>query len=110
MRESPWTPTERIAGRIAKLCHSVVVEAGPADLLEQHGVGVAQDVEPLARHLADDADREPRPRERLAPHHPLGQAELLADAAHLVLEDQPQRLDELEVHVLGQAADVVVAS
>ena len=29
-------------------------------------------------------------------------------AAHLVLEEHPQRLDELEVDVLGQAADVVV--
>ena len=38
----------------------------------------------------------------------LGQAELLADAAHLVLEQQPQRLDQVEVHLLRQAADVVV--
>ena len=38
----------------------------------------------------------------------VGQAELLADRAHLVLEQQAQRLDELEVHLLGQPADVVV--
>ena len=38
----------------------------------------------------------------------LGQAELLADAPHLVLEQQAQRLDELQLHVLGEAADVVV--
>ena len=38
----------------------------------------------------------------------LGQAELGADPAHLVLEEHAQRLDQLEVHVLGQAADVVV--
>ena len=50
----------------------------------------------------------PGPGERLAPHDLLGQAQLLADLAHLVLEQRPQRLDELEVHVLGQAADVVV--
>ena len=37
------------------------------------------------------------------------QAELLADGAHLVLEQQAQRLDQLEAHLLGQAADVVVA-
>ena len=46
--------------------------------------------------------------ERVAPHHLLGQAQLLADAADLVLEQRAQRLDELEVHLLGQAADVVV--
>jgi hypothetical protein len=39
----------------------------------------------------------------------VGQAELGSDGAHLVLEQRPQRLDELEVHVLGQAAHVVVA-
>ena len=36
------------------------------------------------------------------------QAELLADRPDLVLEQQPQRLDEVEVQVLGQPADVVV--
>ena len=50
----------------------------------------------------------PGPGERLPPDHPLRHAELLADAAHLVLEQQPQRLDELHLHVVGKAADVVV--
>jgi len=50
----------------------------------------------------------PRARERLPPHHPLGHAELLADASHLVLEEEPQRLDELHRHVIRQAADVVM--
>ena len=38
----------------------------------------------------------------------LGQAELLAERAHLVLEQFAQRLDQLHVHALGQAADIVV--
>ena len=37
-----------------------------------------------------------------------GQAELLADHPDLVLEQLAQRLDELELEVLGQAAHVVV--
>jgi len=37
-----------------------------------------------------------------------GQAELHADAPHLVLEQLAQRLDEPELHRLGQAAHVVV--
>ena len=41
-------------------------------------------------------------------HHLVGQAQLGADGAHLVLEQVAQRLDQLELHVLGQAADVVV--
>ena len=38
----------------------------------------------------------------------LGQAELAAERAHLVLEQLAQRLDQGELHALGQAADVVV--
>ena len=38
-----------------------------------------------------------------------GRPSSLADSAHLVLEQVAQRLDQLEVHVVGQAADVVVA-
>ncbi len=49
-----------------------------------------------------------RPGEGLAPDDPLRQAELRRDGADLVLEQHPQRLDELEVQVLGQTADVVV--
>ena len=50
----------------------------------------------------------PGPGERLAPDHPLRQAELLADAAHLVLEEEAERLDELHLHVGRKPADVVV--
>ena len=39
----------------------------------------------------------------------LRQPQFAADRAHLVLEQQAQRLDELELQVVGQAADVVVA-
>ena len=39
----------------------------------------------------------------------LGHTHRAAHAAHLVLEEPLQRLAELEVHLLGQAADVVVA-
>ena len=59
--------------------------------------------------LADDADRQAGARERLPPNDLLGQTELAAHRADLVLEQQPQRLDELELQVVGQAADVVVA-
>jgi hypothetical protein len=44
----------------------------------------------------------------VAVDHLGGQAEFQADGAHLVLEQLAQRLDQLELHVLGQAADVVV--
>ena len=42
-------------------------------------------------------------------HHLARQAELDAELAHFVLEQLAQRLEQLQVHLLGQAADVVVA-
>ena len=71
-------------------------------------VGLAQDVEPLAGDLADDPDAEAGAGERVPPHDLGRQAELLADQPDLVLEEGAQRLDQLELEVLGQAADVVV--
>ena len=62
-----------------------------------------------SRDLAGDADREARAGERMAADDRLGQAELAAERADLVLEQLAQRLDQLHVHPLGQAADIVVA-
>ena len=77
MRPSPWTPTERTTGRTQKRLPEVAVEAGGADLLLEDRVGVAEDLEPLLVDLAaDDPDRQAGARERLAPDHPLGEAEL----------------------------------
>ncbi len=86
----------------------VAVQPGAADLFLEDRVRLAQDLEPLVRDLADDPDGEAGAGERLPPDHSLGEPELGADTAHLVLEEQAQRLDELHLHVLGQPADVVV--
>ena len=51
----------------------------------------------------------PGPGNGWRPTKACGQAELAAERADLVLEQLAQRLDELHVHPLGQAADVVVA-
>jgi hypothetical protein len=49
-----------------------------------------------------------RPREGMAADKDLGQAEFAAERARLVLEQFAQRLHQLHVHALGQAADIVV--
>ena len=66
-------------------------------------------LELLVRDVADDAHGEARTRERLAVHDLVGQAELGADGADLVLEERLERLDEVEVHALGERDEVVVA-
>ena len=86
----------------------VVVEAGAADFLEVDLVGEAQDVALVAGDLAGNADGEARTWEGMAADEGLGQPELTAEHADLVLEQLPQRLDELHVHALGQPAHIVV--
>ncbi len=58
--------------------------------------------------LADDPDRQARAGERVPVDHRLGQAEREAELADLVLEQRPQRLDQRELQVVRQPADVVV--
>src|SRR5215211_7254476 len=87
----------------------LAVEPCVSYLVLQHGVGFAKDLEPLCRDVPYDPDREPWPGEWLPPDEPLGHSELRRNDAHLVLEEVPQWLDEVEVHDLGEAAHVVVA-
>jgi hypothetical protein len=54
---------------------------------------------------AAHADRESGPRERLTPHHRLGEAELEADRAHFVLEQRLQWFDQFELQIVGQTTD-----
>ena len=85
------------------------IKARGRQLVAHDGVSLTQQLKPLLRHLTDDANAEARPREGLAGDDRLGQPELAANGAHLVLEQGAQRLDELELEVVGQAAHVVVA-
>ena len=87
----------------------IFVEARIADLFEIDRTGLAQDVELLARDRAGDADGEARARERVAADEGVGQSELAAEHAHLVLEQLAQGLDELHLHALREPAHIVVA-
>jgi hypothetical protein len=66
----------------------------------------------LRRDRAGAADGEPGPGKRVPPDQPLGQAELAAQRAHLVLEKLAQGLDQLQLqlqlHPLGQAAHIMM--
>src|SRR5207247_9793808 len=84
-------------------------EAGSLDLLLDDGIGVATQLEPLLRHLAEDTDREPGSWKGLPPHDGRRKAQQFAHAANLVLEELAERLDQLELHLRGQPADVVMS-
>ena len=88
----------------------LLIKAGLGDLLAPDGVGILHDGDLFGGHFADDADAQTGAGERLAADQILGQTQLTASLTDFVLEQVAQRLHQLlEVHGVGQTADVVVA-
>lgn len=85
-----------------------VVEAGGVEFLDEDVVRQAQGVGVFFLYFAEDAHAQAGAGEGVAVDHVVGQAELEADFADFVFEQLAQGFDELELHVLGEAAHVVV--
>ena len=86
----------------------LVVEARVADLLDVDGVGVSGDGDLGLGDLTEDTDGETWAWEWVSPDELVGDAEQLTKVSDLVLEQLAEGLDELELHVVEQTADVVV--
>ena len=84
--------------------HGIVVH-----LLDIDVVGILKDAHFLPCDVAEDAHREAGAWERVALDKTLGHLQLITHAANLILEEPFQRFAELELHVLWQATNVVVA-
>ena len=80
----------------------------PADLVDEDGIRLAQDGELLGRDLTGAADRKTGAGKGMAPDEAVGQAQLAAERAHLVLEQRAQRLDQRQPHRFGKAAHIVM--
>ena len=78
-------------------------------LLAHDSVGVLEDLELLLIDRTDNADGQTRARERLAEHDMTRQAQRQTKRADLVLKEVIERLDEVEVHALGERDQVVMA-
>jgi len=74
----------------------------------EDGVGIAEDFELVRGNGTEHAHTQARAGERLAPDDLAGQSQRGADLPHLVLEQLAQRFEQLELHALGQATDIVV--
>src|SRR3546814_19328562 len=88
---------------------SLVRQVGLAQLLDEDRVRAREQFGVFGLHLAEDAHAQAGTRERMPVDHLARQAEFDAQAADLVLEQFAQRLDQAQLNVLGQPADVVMA-
>ena len=108
MRPSPYANGSHVSEEHDGALPDVAVETSRRELLTGDGVGRPQHLQTLGGDRTDDADAEARAGEGLAPHDGLRHPQLEPDLAHLVLEQRPQRLDQLELQVLRKATHVVV--
>ena len=82
-------------GQDDEIVRQLAVQPGFDNLRAEDGVRIAQQRQLLLRDFADAAHREAGPGEGLAVEQILWNAERVADGAHLVLEQHPNRLDAL---------------
>ena len=86
----------------------LALQAVFGELFAQDGVGFPHSLEAVARDGAEAAHAQAGAGERLTVDHRIRQAQRRADDAHFVLEQQAQRLHQLKLQIVRQAADVVV--
>ena len=106
VRPSPWTPTDRTTGSTQNDCSRY----SPAARISSWRIASASRRISSRSALTSppDADAEAGPRKRLAPDDPRGPGRARGDCRVLVLEQHPERLDQVEAEVFGESADVVV--
>src|ERR1700733_8406070 len=84
------------------------IEAGILDFADHNVVTFAQQRQSLRRYFAEHTYRQPGTGERLPLQDFLRYSEVPADFADLIFEQIFQRLDQLQLHFLRQAAYIVV--
>src|SRR5215469_9387486 len=78
------------------------------DLRNDNLVGLLQQRYSICGHLAKNPNRQSRPWKGLPLQNLIRHPQITANAPHLILEKIAQRLDQLQLHILGQAANIVV--
>ena len=86
-----------------------VVESPVAESLNEDVVSFLEYLHFLGGDVAEDAHCQTGAGEGMAGDEVFGHAELATNGAHFVFEEQAQGFAEFEVHLFGQAANVVVA-
>ncbi len=93
-----------------KILIDIAVDACLRDLLAEDRVRIPHNIQLFLRDIADHPDGKTRTRERLTPDKFLRNAEFETRTADLVLKEDTQRLDDLlEIHIVRQTADIMMA-
>ena len=88
-------------GHGGKILPDLPFQAGVGKLLPQNGIGLPHGLQPVTGDGAGAADPQAGTGEGLAVDHAVGQTQLFAHHPNLVLEQDPNRLHQLEFHILG---------
>ena len=86
-----------------------VVQIPAAEAVDEDVVGFLKHAHFFGCDVAEDAHCQAGAGEGMALDEVLGHAEGAAYGSHLVFEEEAQGLAEAQIHLLGEAADVVVA-
>src|SRR5215467_4562513 len=86
----------------------VTIQPGGPDLLIHNRFCSAQDRQTLLRDSTEDSNREPWSWEWLPPDDVIGNSQFRSQHAYFVLEQFPQRLNQLEMHASRQPSDIMM--
>src|SRR5690242_1662173 len=86
----------------------VTIESGASDFLIYNCFRRAQDGQALFGDGAEHSNSQAGTGKRLPPDDLIGQSQFFPQHTHFVLEQFPQRLDQLQLHACRQSTDIVM--
>ena len=87
----------------------LVIETPLAQAVYEYGIGLLEYGHLMGSNLTDYSNCQTGTRERMTAYEVLGNTKTTADGTDLILEEPLERLAELETHLLGQTAYVMMA-
>src|SRR3546814_488507 len=86
-----------------------IIQPCVANLFQIDGIGLAENVAAFLTHFARNANSKPWPRKGMPTDKDVRQAQFTAQLTHLILEQFAQRFNQLHVHAVGKAANIMMA-
>src|SRR5271157_6533701 len=87
----------------------ISIQAGFADLFHGNGICLLQQRYAFGRDLSEDSHSQSRTGKGMSPEDHFRHTELRPQVSHLIFEKLSEGLDQLQVHLFGQTAHVMVA-